>query len=178
MRANFIIDSQAWNDEILRATLPAGDYPLAQLTFDYTNALAAIRRGDLAVARDAASRAAADRQRALAKWKEQKHDDPEATQRLLILTEQLQALLMAADGKTEEALTELKKIAASEHALPLEFGPPSVYKPTDELLGDLLVELRRPAEARDAFQVALARAPGRRSVVQALARTDKQIATK
>jgi hypothetical protein len=101
MRANFIIDSQAWNDDMLRATLPAGDYPLAQLTFDYTNALAAIRRGDLAVARNAVSLAAADRQRALAKWKQQKHDDPEAAQRLLILTDQLQALLMAADGKTD-----------------------------------------------------------------------------
>lgn len=177
MRANFIIDSQAWNDDMLRATLPAGDYPLAQLTFEYTNALAAIRRGDLPVARNAVSLAAADRQRALAKWKEQKHDDPEAAQRLLILTDQLQALLMAADGKTQDALTELKRIAATEHALPLEFGPPSVYKPTDELLGDLLVELRRPAEARDAFQTALARAPGRRSVVQALARV-QTIATK
>jgi len=126
---------------VVRATLPAGDYPVAQLTFDYTNALAAIRRGDLAAARNAMARAETDRQRALAKWKEQKHDDPEGTQRLLILTEQLQALLMAAGGKTQDAITELKRIAAKEHALPLEFGPPSVYKPTDELLGELLVEL-------------------------------------
>jgi tetratricopeptide (TPR) repeat protein len=178
MRANFLIDSQLWNDDVLRATLPAGDYPVAQLTFDYTNALAAIRRGDLAAARDAAARAETDRQRALAKWKEQKHDEPEGAQRLLILTEQLQALLTAAGGKTQDAITELKRIAAKEHALPLEFGPPSVYKPTDELLGELLVELHRPSEAREAFQVALARAPGRRSVMQALARTDKEIAAK
>src|SRR3954469_1952748 len=45
MRANFIIDAQLWNDDVVRSTLPAGDYPLAQFTFDYTNALAAIRRG-------------------------------------------------------------------------------------------------------------------------------------
>ncbi len=178
MRANFLIDSQLWNDDVVRATLPASDYPLAQLTLDYTNALAAIRRGDLAVARDAAARAETDRQRAVARWKEQKHDDPEGVQRLLILTEQLQALLTAAGGKSQDAIAELKRIAAKEHALRLEFGPPSVYKPTDELLGELLVELHRPAEAREAFQLALARAPGRRSVVQALARTDKEIAAK
>jgi len=148
------------------------------LTFDYTNALAAIRRGDLAAARDAAARAETDRQRALAKWKEQKHENPEGTQRLLILTEQLQALLTAAGGKTQDAVAELKRIAGKEHALPLEFGPPSVYKPTDELLGELLVELHRPSEAHVAFQIALARAPGRRSVMQALARTDKEIAVK
>jgi len=47
MRANFIIDAQLWNDDVVRSTLPAGDYPFAQFTFDYTNALAAIRRGDL-----------------------------------------------------------------------------------------------------------------------------------
>jgi len=176
MRANFLIDAQLWNDDVVRSAMPVGDYPLAQLAFDYTNALAAIRRGDLAGARDSASRAESDRQRAIAKWKEQKHDEPQEVERLLILTEQLQALLTAADGKSQDAITDLKRIAAKEHALPVEFGPPSVYKPTDELLGDLLLELHRASEARDAFQVALTRAPGRRSVIQALARADKEIA--
>ncbi|MDT4966880.1 MAG: hypothetical protein QOJ64_1617 [Acidobacteriota bacterium] len=176
MRASFVIDSQLWNDDVVRATLPAGDYPLAQLAFDYTNALAAIRRGDLAVAREAVSHAENDRQRALVGGKEQRYADPWRDQRLAILVEQLRALLTAAEGKTEEAVSELKRIAAKEDAMSVEFGPPAVYKPTDELLGELLLELHRPSEARAAFQVALARAPGRRSVVQALGRADKEIA--
>ena len=176
MRANFVIDAQLWNDEIVRSTLPAGDDPMAQLTFDYTNALAAIRRGDLAVAREAVARAESDRQRAAVRGKEQRYADPRRDQRLAILTEQLRALLAAAEGKSEVAVTELKRIAAEEHAMSVEFGPPAVYKPTDELLGELLLELHRLPEARDAFQVALARAPGRRSVVQALGRADKEIA--
>lgn len=176
MRANFLIDSQLWNDDVVRSSVPAGDYPLAQLTFDYTNALVAIRRGDLAGAREAVSRAESDRRRAVAKGKEEKYADPRRDQRLLILTEQLQALLTAAEGKSQAAVTELKRIAAEEDAMPFEFGPPSIYKPTNELLGELLLELRRPSEAREAFQTALARAPGRRSVVQALARADKEIA--
>src|SRR5205814_8163159 len=76
MRANFIIDAQLWNDDVVRSTLPAGDYPMAQLTFDYTNALAAIRRGDLAGARIAISKAESDRQAAsatLAKATEQRY---------------------------------------------------------------------------------------------------------
>ena len=176
MRASFVIDSQLWNDDIVRATLPAGDYPMAQLAFDYTNALAAIRRGDLAVAREAVARAENDRQRALVGGKEQRYADPRRDQRLSILIEQLRALLTAAEGKSEEAVSELKRIAAKEDAMSVEFGPPAVYKPTDELLGELLLELHRPSEARAAFQVALARAPGRRSVVQALGRADKEIA--
>jgi tetratricopeptide (TPR) repeat protein len=178
MRANFIIDAQLWNDDIIRSTLPAGDYPMAQLTFDYTNALAAIRRGDLPGARAAISKAESDRQRALAtvaKATEQRYADPRRDQRLAILTEQLRALLAGAEGKGEEAVSELKRIAAKEDAMSVEFGPPAVYKPTDELLGELLLELHRASEARDAFQVALGRAPGRRSVVQALARADNKI---
>ena len=175
MRANFVIDSQLWNDDVVRTTLPAGDYPMAQLAFDYTNALAAIQRGDLAAAREAVAHAENDRQRALAGGKEQRYD-PWRDQRLSILIEQLRALLTAAEGKSEEAVSELKRIAAKEDAMSVEFGPPAVYKPTDELLGELLLELHRPSEARAAFQVALARAPGRRSVVQALSRADKEIA--
>lgn len=174
MRANFLIDTQFGNDDVARWTVP-GDDPSAQLAFDYTNALAAIRRGDLVSAREATARAESDRQRAVAWWKEHKYDDPQAGGRALILTEQLHALLTAAEGKSQDAVTELQRIAAEEHAMPLEFGPPSIYKPTDELLGELLLQLHHPAEARDAFQTALARAPGRRPAVEALARADKEI---
>jgi tetratricopeptide (TPR) repeat protein len=174
MRANFIIDGQLWNDDVVRTTLPAGDYPMAQLTFDYTNALAAIRRGDLAGARAAISKAESDRQRVSAKGTEQRYADPRRDQRLAILTEQLRALLAGAEGKGAEAVTELKRIAAKEDSMSVEFGPPAIYKPTNELLGDLLLELHRSAEARDAFQLALGRAPGRRSVLQALGRGDNK----
>jgi hypothetical protein len=67
-------------------------------------------------------------------------------------------------------------MAEKEHHLPLEFGPPSIEKPTDELLGELLLQLHRPTEAREAFVTALSRTPGRRIVVEALARSDKEIA--
>jgi hypothetical protein len=46
MRANFLIDTQLWNDDVVHWTLPAGEHAFAQFTFDYANALAAIQRGD------------------------------------------------------------------------------------------------------------------------------------
>jgi tetratricopeptide (TPR) repeat protein len=176
MRAHLLIDAQLWNDDVARGTLPAGDYPVAQLTFAYTNALAALRRGDVARAREAVSRAESARARAVVWWQEHKVDEPQGPERFLLLTAQLHALLTAAEGKSQEAVTELQRIAAQEHAMPLAYGPPSVYKPTDELLGELLLDLHRPSEAREAFQAALARTPGRRLVVEALAHTDKAIA--
>jgi tetratricopeptide (TPR) repeat protein len=176
MRANFLIDTQLSDGDIVRWPLPADNYPFAQLTFDYATAHAAIRRGDLAGAREATSRADTERPRAIAWWKEQKYDDAEGGARLLILTEQLHALLAFAEGKSQDAVTELQRIAAKERQLPLEFGPPTVYKPTDELLGELLLQLHRPLEARDAFRTALGRTPGRKQVVESLARAEKELA--
>jgi len=97
--------------------------------------------------------------------------------RLLILTEQLQALLSAAEGKSQEAVAQFETNLEREHALPLEFGPPSIYKTDGRTPRRTSVGTARSPEAREAFQVALARAPGRRSVVQALARADKEIAS-
>lgn len=176
MRAQFLICTQLWNDEAARWTVPAGDYPFAEETFDYTNAIGAIHRGDIAGAREAAARVEKDGERAIAWMEKQKMDAAEGRESAAIYNGQLHAMLAAAEGKTAEAVNELRQMAEKEHHLPLEFGPPSIEKPTDELLGELLLQLHRPAEARDAFQTALARTPGRRMVVEALARTDKELA--
>jgi hypothetical protein len=178
MRAHFLICTQLWNDEVVRWTMPPGDYTFPQLTFDYTNAIAAIRRGDTAGGREAVSRAETDKPHIEAWMKEQKMDAPEMTETLLIAVEQLRAMLTAAEGKPQDAVQELKRISAKEHQLPLEFGPPNIEKPSDELLGEVLLQLNRPSEARDAFQAALARTPGRRLVLEELARTEKEMAAK
>ena len=177
MRAHFLVDIQLWSDDVVRETLPPGDYPFTGLTFEYTNAIAAIRRGDLAATGAAISRVDAGRQHAKNWMEQQKMDAPQMNETLLIATDQLGALLAAAEGKPQDAAAQLQRIAARERALPLEFGPPTIEAPSDELLGDLLLQLHRPAEAREAFQAALARAPGRRPVLEALARTDKEIAS-
>src|SRR6202158_4435830 len=72
MRAHFLVNTQLWNDEVVRWTVPAGDFPLPQASFDYTNALAALRRGDVAGAREAASRFEGDGQRGIDWRKQQK----------------------------------------------------------------------------------------------------------
>jgi tetratricopeptide (TPR) repeat protein len=176
MRAHFLIDMQLWSDEVAGWTLPPGDDPFAQLTFDYTNALGALHRGDLAGTRELTPHVETDGQRSIAWIKEHKMEDPGMSEQVPIFSAQLRALLLSAEGKTQDAVAELQRVAAKEHALPLEFGPPSIEKPSDELLGELLLQLHRSTEAREAFQTALARAPGRRPVVEALARTDKEIA--
>jgi tetratricopeptide (TPR) repeat protein len=49
-------------------------------------------------------------------------------------------------------------------------GPPRPIKPAQELLGEVLLETGRAAEARDAFEAALRRNPNRSASVLGLAR--------
>ena len=73
-----------------------------------------------------------------------------------------EAVLMLAEGHTDEGLALLRKAAEAETALPPPFGPPALQKPSFELLGDELLALGRTPEATDAYTRALAAAPGRR----------------
>ena len=83
---------------------------------------------------------------------------------------QIDALETIAEGKTAEGIALLRKAADAESAMPLEFGPPPIQKPTNELLGDQLLAAGRNAEAEQAYRAALARAPGRTLSLQGLLR--------
>jgi len=176
MRTHFLVSTQRWNDDVASWKLPAGDFPFPELDFEYADTFVAIGRGDHAAARAGLSRSESTAPRVKAWIDQLKMNMPSMTETVDITVDQIRAALMAAEGKPEDAVKELQRIAAREHAMPLEFGPPNIEKPSDELLGEVLLQLHRPAEAREAFQTALARTPGRKLVVEALARTDKEIA--
>ncbi|HEY4900418.1 MAG TPA: hypothetical protein VIH91_06315 [Terriglobales bacterium] len=173
MRATFFIDTHLWNDAVAGWILPPGNHPFAQFTFDYVNVLAAIQRGDDSSAREAVAKVEGDRRQCEAWLDAKKLQEPQERKRVQILTGQLQALLLLHSGKTDEAVRELQRLAAEEQAMLLEFGPPFVNKPTEELLGEVLLQQNRPSDAWDAFHASLARAPGRRLSLEELARADK-----
>jgi predicted RNA polymerase sigma factor len=75
---------------------------------------------------------------------------------------QASALERFHSGDAEVGLAQLRAAAEAERTIPVEFGPPQVEKPSNELLGDLLSRLGRRAEAAQAYEAALALAPGRR----------------
>ncbi len=175
MRANFLIDSQLWQDEVASWTFPVGDYPFAQLTFDYTDALAAYKTSNLTAAREVLSRAEGDLKQASAWLVKRKLEQPEQLNNSTILVEQLRALLSSSKSNSPEVIAALRAIAAKERALPLEFGPPVIYKPTDELLGELYLQENLLAQAQQSFESDLARAPGRRLGTQGLAASAERI---
>lgn len=51
----------------------------------------------------------------------------------------------------------------------LEFGPPNLVKPARELAGEILLKFGKASEAKEQFEAALARAPGRALSLKGLA---------
>ena len=164
MRANFLIDSERWQDDVAQSTFPTRHDPWAQLTLDYADALVAYKTSHLAAAREAFARMETEAKQANA-WLD-------ARSRSSMLIEQMRALLSSPNP--QDTISALQSVAARENALPLEFGPPDIYKPTEEILGELYLQLNRPAEAKKAFELDLARAPGRRLGLRGLTEAEKQ----
>ena len=149
MRARHVLDTENW-DLAQQWTIepPEGE---ALLSYEFTNAFAALRQGDAGPARKLLSVA----------------EQPESPYRALHL-EELRGLVALERGRTEEGLELLREAAEKEDELPFAFGPPRVLKPTFELLGEELLRLGRNEEALAAFRRATERNPGRTLSVRGL----------
>jgi hypothetical protein len=93
-----------------------------------------------------------------------------------LLARQLQAALSRARGDTSGAELQLRAVASAAAALPVEFGPPDFAKPPYELLGEWLLADGRPADARQAFEAALAFMPGRLLSLRGLKQANEALA--
>ncbi len=94
--------------------------------------------------------------------------DKQQLQFWTVMIGQAEALQNEAAGHRNDAIVALRVLSDKETALPSEFGPPAVPKPTQELLGDLLLKSGQPSQAADAYRVALVHAPGRTLSLQGL----------
>jgi hypothetical protein len=94
-----------------------------------------------------------------------------------LLTSELRAALLRAEGQKAEAEKLLTEVAKATKALPAEFGPPDFVKPPYELLGEWLLADGRLVEARQAFTDALALMPGRLLSLRGLSRSERGLAT-
>ncbi|MEM1115799.1 MAG: hypothetical protein AAF845_14060 [Bacteroidota bacterium] len=103
-------------------------------------------------------------------------DDPSWTARAAAL--QLEAVVRLGAADPEAALALAEEAAQVENEAPLTFGPPAPVIPTNEMMGRLLLDLGRPAEAAVAFEAALARAPGRRQALAGLAEAEALMAAR
>jgi tetratricopeptide (TPR) repeat protein len=92
-----------------------------------------------------------------------------------VMAQQLEAALLFAEGRREEGLVLARQAAIVEGGLPFEFGPPLPVKPVNEQVGEMLMDLRRPREAIEAFELSLKRTPRRTLSLLGLARASMAI---
>lgn len=92
-----------------------------------------------------------------------------------IAARELEAILLFRSGETERALELMSAAAADEESRPLEYGPPSVVKPTRELLGEMLLVTGHPDEAIGHFEKALERNTSRVQSLAGLARASEAV---
>ena len=178
MRATYLIETQQWDHETAHVSIDrSGVTEVSAPARDlFAVGLAGVRRGDRAAAKKAWSDLEALHERASGSLGEQNDSDwytqvrPSALRAAEIMAIELKALIRLSEAETVKSVELLKEATAGEDSMSFEFGPPIVVKPPHELLGEVLLELSRPQEARKHFEQALVRAPKRSLSLLGLAR--------
>jgi Tfp pilus assembly protein PilF len=173
MRLFHGVETGRW-DAADAVAIPPDRYADARFLEAYGETLA-VSGGDLKAFQAAAARLRERQRDLLAQIEKNKQGVMADRRNAEIAVQQIDAMVRIKEGKRDEGMALLRKVAAAESALPLEFGPPAIQKPTSELLGDELLALGRNAEAEQAYQSTLTRAPGRTRSLQGLLRAQQAL---
>jgi tetratricopeptide (TPR) repeat protein len=90
-----------------------------------------------------------------------------------IQRESAEAWITLAEGKSEEALRQMRSAADHEDSTDKHNVTPGVILPAREMLGDMLLQMKQPAEALVAFESTLLTAPNRFNSLSGAARAAK-----
>jgi tetratricopeptide (TPR) repeat protein len=163
MRAAYLVETERWTDTAITGSLARdADVTGQHASETFARGLAALRTGR----RRRAEAALNVLDGGVAARESTQSSDPHTQ----VMAAQLRALLLSDEGRKDEAIVLLRRTAAIEDTLPVEFGPPVVVKPTHELIGELLLALGRANEAQREFVRALEQGPGRTHALAGLVR--------
>jgi len=152
-------------DDVLADRLPeAGEFESYKAWRYYATALAQLGKGDVQAARaqlDTLEREIAWLKDKFGKAKDivQAGRQRQQLRALAVTPIELQARLLAREGKADEAIAKLKE--GIEEEAKLGYSEPPLYPvPMEEVAGKVCVELKRWKEAEEFFRAALDRDPG------------------
>jgi len=160
--ARWALERSAWA-EAAALEPKASAYPYTEAMTYFARALGASHTGDLARAKAAIDSLASIQQRLSAKgeayWSEQ------------VAIEHLtaQAWLDLAEHRENDAQTHMREAVVREDATEKSAVTPGPLAPARELLGDMLMELKRPTEASVEYRATLQKEPNRRHALRAVA---------
>ena len=153
--ARWVLERRAWK-EAVGLTPKASAFPYAEAMTYFARSLGASHLGDVATARSGIDSLASIQQRLKASG------EPYWAEQVAIQQLGAQAWLDLAEGRQSDALAHMKEAAAREDATEKSAVTPGPLAPAHELLGDMLMQLKNPAEAKAEYRATLAKEPNRR----------------
>ena len=179
MRSRYIVDTGRWNGEVAGWNVDLGGAKMPEFNSAFATGFAAAELGDVAAARESLGSLGRllTQLPALFDHEGLSADDPD--RRVPEIQKvQIEAVILSAEGHGDQAIASMQQAVATGKDLPYAFGPPSPEKPSDELLGELLLKANKAPQAREAFEASLKRAPRRAESLLGLARAESAMGDK
>lgn len=174
-QTRYALERRAWNEAVnLRMleseTLDWAKFPWPQAVTWFARGLGATHQGQLAEARQATQR--------LGELEHAAEQTGEVlfTRNIRVLRLELQAWLSQAERDTSSSIAKMREAASLEESTPKHAVTPAPTLPAYELLGDLLLEQHRAAEALAAYNRSLELYPNRLNSLLGAARAAEGIA--
>ena len=158
--SRFVLERRAWGEAAALAprepaTLDWDRYPWAEGVVQFTRGLGAAHLHDSGAARAASERLVALEARA------RQAGEGLFAQNIRLLALELNAWVTHLAGNPDSALALMRSATELELSTPKHAVTPAPTLPAYELLGDLLLELKRPGDALSAYRRSLALYPNR-----------------
>ncbi|HJU88128.1 MAG TPA: tetratricopeptide repeat protein [Gemmatimonadaceae bacterium] len=171
MTAAWVVDAEQWSSPWATLRVDSTGLGYSASDNDFMLGLAALRRGDRALADSMLARM----KTRLARATSAGGNAFSSPQIASVQERTLRAYVLQSDGRSDDAIALLREAAALEESQPYAFGPPVTIKPPREALGEILIATGRPAEAVKELENALSRTPKRTRVLLSLARAHQAL---
>src|SRR5215471_12946118 len=154
MPARYVVERGAWRDAAALAPSPS-NFPFTEAMTHFARALGAARSGDSAAAQTDIEKIAVLRDRLKAAKSDYWANEVEVMRLASV------AWVALAQNNRDEALALMRQAADIEDRSEKNIVTPGRLLPARELLGDMLIELKRPAEALKEYEASQQREPNR-----------------
>jgi len=152
--ARYALERRAWSEAAALEPKPTA-FPWTEAMTYFARSLGASHTRDLAKAGSSIDSLADIRDRLAAKG------EPYWSEQVAIQHLDAKAWLDLAEGRRDSALAHMREAVAREDATEKNAVTPGPLAPARELLGDMLMELHRPAEALTEYRATLVKEPNR-----------------
>jgi tetratricopeptide (TPR) repeat protein len=154
MPARYVVERGAWRDAAKLAPSPS-NFPFTEAMTHFARALGAARSGDATTAQDDIEKITALRDRLKTSKSEYWANEVDVMRLACV------AWVALAQKKGDEAVAVMRQAADIEDRSEKNIVTPGRLLPARELLGDMLMEMKRPAEAFKEYEASQQREPNR-----------------